>query len=171
MVFNRFCEGLIPVGDGFRLSRALTGWGRKYQTIRDAMIARYRTLPDGNIRRMLERVMYELVDEEIFIALFEGHVDAPHIDHGLAGATRNLAIGRRPSDRWAGAFEEFGLPPTGLRARLFAMLPANDGRARLAKECLTAIEEHRDDRGRVSDEPRHPDIASGRTWPPEADET
>ncbi len=58
---------------------------------------------------------------------------------------------------------------TGLRARLFAMLPANDGRARLAEQCLIAIEEHRDDRGRVSNEPRHPDISTGRAWPPEAD--
>ena len=134
------------------------------------MIARYRTLPTGNIRWVLEMAMDDLTDEEVFMALFDGHVDAPHPIHGLASAKRNLAIGRKPSDERAGAFEEFGLPLTGLRARLFAMLPANDGRARLAHQCLIAIEEHRDDRGRVSNEPRHPDIATGRAWPPEADE-
>jgi len=96
-------------------------------------------------------------------------VGALHPNHGLANAIRNMAIGRKPSDEWAGAFEEFGVPLTGLRATLFAMLPANDGRARLAEQCLVAIEEHRDERGRVSNEPRHPDIATGRAWPSQAD--
>jgi len=106
----------------------------------------------------------------VFMALFEGQVSAPHAVHGLARLIRNLAIGSKPSDQWVGGFDEFGVPLTGLRARLFAMLPANDERARLAEQCLIVIEEHRDDRGRVSNEPRHPDIVTGRAWPPEADE-
>jgi hypothetical protein len=169
-VLDRFCAGLIPAGDGFRLSRALTGWAGKYPAVRAAVIARYRALPAGNIRRVLERAMNDLADEEVFMALFDGQVDAPNSSYGIESAIRNLAIGRKPSDEWTGAFEEFGLPLTTLRAHLFAMLPANDGRARLAKQCLIAIEEHRDERGRVSNEPRHPDIATGRAWPPEADE-
>ena len=159
VVLDRLCGGAIPVRDGFRLSGALTGWARRYPTARSAMIARYRTLPAGNIRRVLEMAMDDLTDEEVFMALFDGHVDAPHPLHGVARAIRNLAIGRKPLDKWAGAFEEIGLPLTELRSRLFAMLPANDARARLAKQCLIAIEEHRDDHGRVSNEPRHPDIA------------
>ena len=134
------------------------------------MIDRYPTLPAGSIRRVFEMAMDDLPDEEIFMALFEGHLDSPHAIQSLARSIRNLAIGSKPSDEWVGAFEEFGVPLTRLRARLFAMLPANDARAQLAKECLVAIEEHRDDRGRVNNEPRHPDIATGRTWPPEADE-
>jgi hypothetical protein len=170
-VLDGLCAGRIPTRDGFQLSAALAGWARKYRTVRAAMIARYRTLPAGHIRGVFEMAMDDLIDEEVFMALFDGHVDAPHHNYGVvASALRNLAIGRKPSDQWAGAFEEFGLPLTGLRARLFAMLPADDARARLAKQCLIAIEEHRDDRGRVSNEPRHPDIATGRTWPPEADE-
>lgn len=170
MVLNRLCTGAIPIRDGFRLSGALAGWARKYSTVRAAMIARYRALPAGNVRRVLEMAMDDLTDEEVFIALFDAHVDSPHPIRGVASAIRNLAIGRRPSEEWTGAFEEFGLPLTGLRARLFGMLPANGARSRLAKQCLIAIEDHRDDRGRVSNEPRHPDIATGRAWPPEADE-
>lgn len=160
----------MPVGNGFRLSAALTEWARKYPTVRSAMITRYRTLPAGNIRRVLEMAMDDVTDEEVFMALFDGHVDAPHPIRGVASAIRNLAIGQKPSDEWSGAFEEFGLPLTGLRARLFEMLPANGARARLAEQCLIAIEEHRDDRGRASNEPHHPDIATGRAWPPEAAE-
>ena len=170
MVLDRLCAGAIPIRDGFQLSGALTGWARKYSTVRAALIARYRTLLDGNIRRVLEMAMDDLTDEEVFMALFDAHVNSPHPIDGVASAIRNLAIGRRPSEEWTDAFEEFGLPLTGLRARLFGMLPANDARARLAKQCLIAIDDHRDDRGRVSNEPRHPDIATGRAWPPEADE-
>jgi hypothetical protein len=170
IVLDRLCEGRIPVRDGFRLSGALTGWAHKYPVVRAAMIALYRALPAGNIRQVLEMAMDELTDEEVFMALFDGHVDTADPFYGLARPIRKLAIGRKPSGEWAGAFEEFGVPLTALRSRLFAMLPANDGRARLAEQCLIAIEEHRDDRGRVSNEPRHPDIATGRAWPPEADE-
>jgi hypothetical protein len=170
-VLDRLCSGHIPFLDGFQLSGALARWARKYRTIRASIIGRYRALPADHIRRVLEMAMDDLVDEEVFMALFAGYVDTPHPDHRLAIAIRNLAIGRKPSDEWTGAFEEFGLPLTELRARLFAMLPANDGRAQLAKQCLIAIEQIRDDHGRVNDEPRHPDIATGRAWPPEADES
>jgi hypothetical protein len=120
---------------------------------------------------VVEGAMAELPDEEVFMALFDGHVDAPHAIHGLSRAIKNLAIGKEPSDELPGAFEEFGLPLTELRVRLFEMLPVKDARARLAKECLIEIEEHRDDRGRVSNEPRHPDIGSGQVWPPEVEDT
>ncbi|WP_420807639.1 hypothetical protein [Bradyrhizobium valentinum] len=43
-------------------------------------------------------------------------------------------------------------------------------RARLAKQCLIAIDEHRDARGRVSNEPQHPDLTTDRAWPPEAED-
>jgi hypothetical protein len=168
-VLDRLCAGLIPANGGLGLSRALTAWVIKYPSVRAAVLERYRALPDGDVRRILERAMSDLADEEVFVALFDRYADAPHPSFGVVNALRNLAIGRKPSADWPNAFEEFGLPLANLRARLFAMLPANDGRARLAKQCLIEIEEHRDDRGRITDEPRHPDIATGRAWPPEAD--
>ena len=91
-----------------------------------AMIARYRAMPARDVRTLLEMAMDDLTDEEVFMALFDGQVDATHPFHGLARAIRNLAIGNKPSTEWQGAFEEFGVPLTELRARLFAMLPAND---------------------------------------------
>jgi len=100
----------------------------RYSTVRAEMIAHYRALPAGDIRRVLEMAMDDLTDEEVFMALFDGNVNAPYPLHGLARSIRNLAIGSKPSDAWVGAFEEFGVPLTALRGRLFAMLPANDAR-------------------------------------------
>lgn len=170
-VLNRLCEGKIR--DAFRLFSAIAGWARKYPSIRAEVIKRYRAAAPagGNTLKMLEMAMDDLADEEAFMALFEGHVGTSRPIAELTHAIRNLAIGRKPSEKFEGAFVEFGVPLASLRARLFAMLPANDARARLAKECLIAIDEHRDDHGRLSSEPRHPDIGTGRAWPPEVDET
>jgi hypothetical protein len=65
----------------------------------------------------------DMTDEEVFTAMFDGHEDARYPVRGLGRAIRNLAIDRKPAAEWTRAFEEFG-------ARLFAMLPANDARAR-----------------------------------------
>ena len=125
-VLDRLCDGRIPVGVSIRLSRTLTDWARRYPAVRAAMIARYRAMPARDVRTVLEMAMDDLTDEEVFMALFDGQVEAPHSFHGLAKAIRNLAIGYKPSTEWQGAFEEFGVPLTELRARLFAMLPAKN---------------------------------------------
>lgn len=169
-VLDHLCMGHIPVRDGYRLSSALTALAGKFPNIRAAMINRYGDLPPSDIRRVIEMAMDDMPDEEIFMALFDGHVDAPHPTHGMLNVIRNLALGRRPAREWGGAFEEFGLQLTKLRAQLFAMLPAEDARALLAEQCLIEIEEYRDDYGRPTSEPRHPDISTGRPWPPEAGE-
>jgi hypothetical protein len=162
--------GRIEVGNGFQLSRALTVWAETYPQVRAAMIERHRALPRGAGRQVLEMAMGDTANEEVFWGLFEAHAAEPEGIHAVSRVLRNLAVGKRPSESWAGAYEEFGVPLTALRSRLFGMLPAGDARARLAKECLIAIDEYRDERGRAGDEPRHPDIASGRPWPPEAGE-
>jgi hypothetical protein len=164
-LLNHLCAGRVLVRNGFHMSRALSVGAQKHALVQATLIERYRSLSPGPIRRVLEIAMQDLANEEVFMALFDCHVNAVNSIGGVSRAIRNLAIGRKPSEEWIGAFEEFGLPLTELRARLFAMLPANDARARLAKECLMLIEEHRDESGRVSNEPRHPDITTCRPWP------
>jgi hypothetical protein len=83
----------------------------------------------------------------------------------LQRALQLAAVGDRPSPDWAGASEIFGMPLTGLRKELFAMAGADTAEGRLAKECLAAIDELRDEYGPAESEPRHPDIDSGRPWP------
>jgi hypothetical protein len=45
------------------------------------------------------------------------------------------------------------------------MTETDTAQGRLAKECLIAIDEIRDEYGPAESEPRHPDIDSGRQWP------
>jgi hypothetical protein len=158
-LLDRLCAGQILGRNVFQLSHALAAWALKYPNIRMAMIARYRTLPAGDVRAVIETAFEDLTDEDVFMAMFDAHVDDPDARNIVLTAKRLL---------WSGAFDE--LPLIRLRAHLFAMLRADDKRAQLAKQCLIVIEEQRDEKGRVNDEPRHPDISTGRAWPPEAEE-
>ena len=85
---------------------------------------------------------------------------------GLSQALRRAALGQRPVEGWiAGAYEEFGVSLAELRRELFAIASANNAQSALAERCLVAIDKLRDAYGRIDDEPRHPDIASGQPWP------
>jgi hypothetical protein len=162
----------IPVVDPLPWSQALVAWASSYLAFRQALIARYGAGYAGVARPALQMALAELGDEEAFWVLFEGQVTGGHAPsvHDIWNMVRKLAFEHRPSTR-EGWFDEIGRPLTNLRARLFAMLPADDNRARLAKRYLMAIDEHRDEGGRVYDEPRHPDIVTGRPWPREAEAT
>ncbi|MGA4636471.1 NACHT domain-containing protein [Pseudomonas solani] len=168
-VLNHLCSGQEPAWDAHQLSFTLATLARNFPSIRTTVIDQYRSSPPGGIRRTLERVMVSIPDEQIFMTLFDMHADTPDSTFSLQSVIRNLALDRSPSKEWLGAFEVFGLPLTELRAKLFAMLPTNDARAVLAKQCLIEIEEYRDDYGRPTNEPRHPDISTGRSWPTEAE--
>jgi hypothetical protein len=64
------------------------------------------------------------------------------------------------------AIGTFTVPLTELRRQLFGLAVAGCPQCPEAESCLVGIEELRDEHGRVDEEPRHPDIASGRAWPP-----
>jgi hypothetical protein len=53
-----------------------------------------------------------------------------------------------------------------LRALLFKMSIADGKRSKSAVMLLGQIEEWRLEYGRPTGEPRHPDLASGQSWPP-----
>jgi hypothetical protein len=57
---------------------------------------------------------------------------------------------------------------TELRERLFAMTLSGEPLRAVAEYALDVVEKQRNEFGRISDEPRYPDLASGRPWPPAA---
>ena len=83
----------------------------------------------------------------------------------LYTALRHVLVGQTPIAS-SGMQELYSLPAPELRKRLFAMVVnGNTEESRLAAECLTTIDEIRDNYGYVDAEPRHPDIATGVAWP------
>lgn len=77
---------------------------------------------------------------------------------------RDLVTEQVPDPDWANAFSINPVAAIDLRRRLLADT-SDGGSEDLAARALTAIDEMRDEYGRAIDEPRHPDLVSGRPWP------
>jgi len=69
-----------------------------------------------------------------------------------------------PSKNWRGAFEVLPVAATELRQKLLA-LTTDGGPRDSAARVLREIDRIRDENGAPEDEPRHPDLASGKPWP------
>ncbi|WP_143043191.1 NACHT domain-containing protein [Myxococcus virescens] len=164
-ILSRLCDGRLGKINDLSLSAAMTVWAKKYPVLREVMIRQCEILPDGEARLVVERTLSELSDDVAFMALFGRCSAECRSVHGLLRQVRRLAIGTRPSEKWQGVYEEYGLPLVELRALLFGMTGTGDGRARVAEQCLIEIDECRDKYGRILEEPRHPDISAGRPWP------
>ena len=77
---------------------------------------------------------------------------------------RDIVTEQVPEPGWSNAYSIVPIAAAELRRRLLA--ETRDGSSEdLAAEALNAIDEVRDEHGRAMDEPRHPDLASGRPWP------
>jgi hypothetical protein len=164
------CEGELGNAggvDSFHLSRQLAHLGQEFPALKEEMLQRYQHLNSGRAKSILESALIELANPAVIRALVRGYAaDQRPYDGGLANALRNAALGRRPVEGWsANAYEEFSVSLAELRRELFGLVLTNDAQSRLAEACLVEIEELRDEHGRVDDEPRHPDISSGRPWP------
>ncbi len=131
------------------------------------MLQRYERMKACPAKSILESALVELTDPSIILALIRGYaVDRRPYDGGLSQALRRTALGQRPVEGWiAGAYEEFSVSLAELRRELFAMALASNAQSALAERCMLGIDKLRDAYGRIDDEPRHPDIASGQPWP------
>jgi hypothetical protein len=171
-LLNRLSDERVlqSASTNFRISEVLAGLARKFSSVRAELLQRCRSMERGRAKAVIESAVGELADEESVITLVEVYAAEGRGDNGhLSSALRALAIGQRPSEDWPGAYVEFSVPLTDLRRHLFAMMAAGGAVARLAEDCLNVIEEHRDALGRINNEPRHPDLAAGRQWPPAAE--
>lgn len=164
------CDGEITAGrggDGYQLSRYLAHFGEQLPSVKDEMLRRYGLMSPRSHNAIIESALIELADPAVISVLIGGYAaDQRGYDGGLSNSVRKLALGQRPAEAWgAGAYEEFGVSLTAFRQELFGIAVANEARSALAERSLLAIEKIRDSHGRINDEPRHPDIGSGRPWP------
>ncbi|SDO20771.1 NACHT domain-containing NTPase [Afipia sp. GAS231] len=167
-MLDHLARGEVSTSSDFQMAHTIAAWARKFPKVRAKLTEHYRDVRENNPRSIFERAMIELVDESIFMALFDACAQGLSSPGNVMYTLRGLAIARRPLGDNGVWHTEVGEPLASIRARLFAMIPSGGPRAELAKRCLVEIDEIRDETGRIGSEPRHPDIASGRPWPPEA---
>lgn len=126
-----------------------------------------RDLPELN-RHVLSKVMDRLGTPEALAAnlsLIDDLKPAP-VPQGIWDQLETTFIERRPYGQSPNVFTEHARASNELRVRLFRMAIEDEKRRKSAFMLLGQIEEWRLEHGRPMGEPRHPDLASGQSWPP-----
>ena len=126
-----------------------------------------RNLPELN-RHVLSRVMDWLGTPEALAAnlnLIDDAKPSP-VPQGIWDQLESAFVERRPYGQNPNVFTEHARAANELRVRLFRMALQDLKRRESAFMLLGKIEEWRLAHGRPTGEPRHPNLASGQSWPP-----
>ncbi len=126
-----------------------------------------RDLPDLN-RHFLSMIMGSLGTPEALAANLNLIDDAKPwpVPQGVRDQLESAFVERRTYGQNANFFTEHARASDDLRVRLFRMAIADKKRWMSAFMLLGQIEVWRLEYGRPTGEPRHPDLASGQSWPP-----
>ena len=126
-----------------------------------------RDLPELN-RHVLSKVMAWLGTPEALAAnlsLIDDARPSP-VPQGIWDQLESAFVERRPYGKNPNVFTEHARASNELRVRLFRMAIEDEKRRKSAFMLLGQIEEWRLAHGRPTGESRHPDLASGQSWPP-----
>ncbi|HLF96650.1 MAG TPA: hypothetical protein VI457_05860, partial [Methylococcaceae bacterium] len=127
-----------------------------------------RGLPELN-RHVLSKVMDWLGTPEALAAnlnLIDDAKPSP-VPQGIWDQLETAFVERRLYGQSPNVFTQHARASNELRVRLFRMAIGDEKRRKSAFMLLGQIEEWRLEHGRPTDEPRHPDLGSGQSWPPE----
>jgi NACHT conflict system protein len=123
-------------------------------------------LPELN-RHVLSKVMDWLGTPEALTAnlsLIDDAKPTP-VPQGIWDQLKTAFVERRPYGESPNVFSEHAHASNELRVRLFRMATEDEKRRKSAFMLLGQIEDWRLGHGRPTGEPRHPDLASGQSWP------
>lgn len=140
----------------------------EFPELRQEVYQAYRGATLTRSKELIERAIEETPDTEgILVLIRECASDGRSLRNTpLYPAIRNHIIGERASQHWIGANELYSIPANELRKAIFEIFrTGNENEAQLAKECLVAFDEIRDQYGLAELEPRHPDIGTKVPWP------
>lgn len=147
--------------------RNLSAFMNSHEQYRKEVYNRFPSLTDGCAKSVLASAIVEAADGKgVLLLVREGAIqNRPFRATSLYTALRHVIIGQTPMEA-SGMHQMYSLPAPELRQKLFQLaVNGTEAESRLATECLTAIDEIRDDYGHVDTEPRHPDITMGVPWP------
>jgi hypothetical protein len=159
---------------GKRGSHERMDFGNKLSTLmnsheqfRQDVFERFQRVTDSPAKSILEYAIANAADADGVLLLVRvgAAQDKQFRGTALYTALRHVLVGQTPIES-SGMQQSYSLPAPELRKDLFDMVVnGNAAESRLATECLTVIDEIRDDYGHVESEPRHPNIAMGVPWP------
>jgi len=127
-----------------------------------------RDLPELN-RHILSKVMEGLGTPEALAANLNLIDDTkiPPVPLGVWDQLEGAFVERRPFENNSNVFTQHSRASNELRVRLFKMAIGDEKKRKAACKLLGQIEEWRLEYGRPTGEPRHPNLTSSQSWPPE----
>lgn len=117
--------------------------------------------------RALQLIFRDIGDEEAFFEVVDrisDQSDCPMFQLALA-MLRGLCQERRPIDGSSNSFELLSTSVASIRQRLWSMGESAPAKRANIDRLLRAVDESRRELGGNSEDPRHPDLSTGRPWP------
>jgi hypothetical protein len=149
--------------DAWRWARDLGSAIERYPEVRRDIYARLRAGGDQSRLGVLAGAVAEAPDDEGLLLLIDMERRWGRRLFGWR-TIEDVVTAKVPSPDWKGAYDVVPVAAVALRRHLLAMIPDGDPND-AAAFALTVIDCIRDEHGHALDEPRHPDLASGRHWP------
>ena len=149
------------------VGRTLSAFMTSHEQFRQEVYEAFSHLAEGPAKSVIEYAIADAADQNgILLLLREGATKNKSIaETKLYRALEHVVIGQTPMEFDEG-YQSYSLPAPELRRGLFDIMVNRSGaESRLAAECLTTIDNIRDEFGRADSEPRHPNITTGVPWP------
>ena len=163
-VFGQESQGPDP----WHVGQELAQYVGKFPELKAELKKRYETA-SGKGRAMLEHLFGEIADENDLVAMVRKYAaNGQPYDQRMDRAVYAVAIQQIPVSDGSNSYNIHPASVGAVRKTLFGMLDAKTGEAALAKQCLSAIDHLRDEHGIAANDPRHPDVMSGKPWPEES---
>ena len=155
-------EDKVNARDAWHASQEIAGLLNIHSDLRDYA---YGLLKDGTLPKitLLASALTEGNDADGLLLLIELENKLQH--PLISSRTIERAVTEHvPSEYFRGAFDVHPVAATELRRKLLA-ITKDGGPHDAAARVLRKIDQIRDENGGPEDEPRHPDLTSGKPWP------
>ena len=165
-----FGHGPDAIG-AWHIGRDLARYVANFPELKPELKKRLADAPRGSkARAVLEDLFSEIASEGEVLAMVDRYAaEDRSFDQHMRAAVYGLTIDRVPLAEGSNTYDLHPKSVKDVRYALFAGLAAAaPAQAALVKGCLRSIDELRDEYGIAANDPRHPDVQSGKPWPEEA---
>jgi hypothetical protein len=174
LLFDLLCEGVFGHGPNaigaWHAGRDLAQYIAKFPELKPELRKRLAIAPRTSMARAtLEDVFSEIASESDVLAMIDRYVaEGRPYDQQMGAAVYAVTIDEVPIAEGSNNYNLHPRSVKDVRHALFGNLAGELPKAALAKRCLKAIDELRDEHGLAANDPRHPDVGSWKPWPEEA---
>ncbi|MBO3758902.1 hypothetical protein [Ciceribacter sp. L1K22] len=164
---GRFGNADAVKSGGYQLPGEVAALMKETREGEKQLIAHFKEATNDSQKAFLAAVISEFGSTNSFLALVNDPVGRAAAKQQLHSTLMELTYRKDPVSPDGNAYELVPVDATALRRALFKLSVSDQTEiASFAVLCLEMIDELRDEYDGIDTEPRHPDISTGRPWPP-----